>query len=244
MYICIYSNGAMERSSRQQTILDLKERLHRFERETQAGRGTAMPTDTALDTLLPGDGIAWGTLIECLGDDGDGADDFALRIGARMLRTGGAFVVVDQRNEFYPPTAAGLGIPLEHTILVRPTNSRAVLWALEQALRSRAAAVVLARLGAVHDRAYRRLKLAAEAGGCLGLFLRPVEYQAEPSWADVRLRVHPAQSPPAALGRRLMIEVLQVRGGPTRPTIEVELNDETNDVRLVPRLARATTLAS
>jgi cell division inhibitor SulA len=231
----------MERLTRRQTILDLKERLSRFERETQASRGTTMPTDTALDALLPDGGITWGTLIECFGDDGDGADIFALRIGARMLRTGGAFVVVDARSEFYPPTAAGLGISLEHTVLVRPANSRAVLWALEQALRSRAASVVLAKLGAIHDRAYRRLKLAAESGDCLGLFLRSVEYQAEPSWADVRLVIHPALSPPSALGRRLQIEVLQIRGGPSRSTIEVELTDETNDVRLVPRLARATT---
>lgn len=227
----------MDLLSRRQTILDLKERLSRFERAGRSDQGAALAAGSAFDALLPENGLAWGTLIEWLSDDGSWAAALALRLAQRVLPSGGAFVVIDERGEFYPPAAAGLGIPLEHTVLVRPAHTRAALWAAEQALRSRAAAVVLTWTGSLHDRAYRRLKLAAEAGGCIGLLLRPTACRAEPSWADVRLLVNPLPAPAAALGRRLLVEILQLRGGATRPAVELELSDETNDVRLVPRLA-------
>src|SRR5207249_1094082 len=102
---------------------------------------------------------------------------------ARRLQTGDYLVVLDSKREFYPPAAAGLGVPLERTILVQPASASDALWALEQALRCRAVAVALAWIDALHDRAFRRLQLAAEAGGSLGFLLRPAACRAEPSWA-------------------------------------------------------------
>jgi len=230
----------MDRLTRRQIIQDLKERLNQFERGNSADKGIALPVGTAFDALLPDDGLAWGSLIECLHEEGSGAADLMLRMASQVLPAGGALVVIDERGQFYPPAAAGIGIALEHTVLVRPAHSRDAVWAMEQALRSRAAAVVLAWAGSLHDRIYRRLKLAAEAGACVGLLLRPIACRDEPSWADVRLRVNAAPSPQQALGRRLRVEIMQVRGGPSRPTVELELCDETNHVRLVPRLADPT----
>jgi hypothetical protein len=41
------------------------------------------------------------------------------------------------------------------------------------------------------DREFRRLQLAAETGGTLGLLVRPAQARDEPSWADLRLLVEP-----------------------------------------------------
>ena len=108
-----------------------------------------------------------------------------------VLRQEGAFVVVDSRREFYPPAAAALGVPLERTVIVQPRNHADALWALEQSLRSGAAAVVLGWIGALPNAAFRRLQLAAETGGSLGFLLRPIGCRAQPSWAEMRLLVEP-----------------------------------------------------
>ncbi len=133
--------------------------------------------------------LEWGTLIEWLGAEGSGAATLALVLAANVVREEGAFIVIDSRGEFYPPAAANLGIPLERSVIVRPGNNADALWALEQSLRSGAAAVVLAWMGSVPDAALRRLQLAAETGGSLGFLLRPISCRAEPSWAQLRLLV-------------------------------------------------------
>ncbi len=65
---------------------------------------------------------------------------------------------------------------MERLVLLRVPRPVDVLWACEEALKSRGVAVVLAELpedGAVADlTATRRLTLAARAGGGLGLLLR------------------------------------------------------------------------
>jgi protein ImuA len=95
-------------------------------------------------------------------------------------------------------------------------------------------------------RTFRRLQLAAEQGGGLGLLVRPDHVRGEPSWADVRLLVEPlppagcrlpaAGSPPA--GRRLRVCVLRCRGGRGGGSVELEIDDETHTVHPAAPLAR------
>jgi hypothetical protein len=56
------------------------------------------------------------------------------------------------------------------------------------------------------DRPFRRLQLAAEAGGGLGFLVRPMACRAEPSWAAVRLGV--SAQPSGELERRWRVEAL------------------------------------
>ena len=76
----------------------------------------------------------------------------------------------------------------------------------EQALRFRGVAVTLGEMGPLSDRPFRRLQLAAEAGGGLGFLVRPAACRAEPSWAAVRLGV--SALPSAELDRRWRVEAL------------------------------------
>lgn len=233
-------------NSRAELINDLRERLRGMETAQRPGR-TAIPASAmGLARILPDRGFEWGTLIEWLSEgDGHDAATLALVMSARLMeREGGALVVIDGNQEFYPPAATGLGIPLERTVMVQPGNGREALWALEHSLRSRAVAVALGWVGGLNDRVYRRLQLAAEAGGSLGFLLRPASCRADPSWAEVRLLVQALplasqgkRSMVQSSGRRLRVEVLHCRGGAGGGAVELELHDEAGHVRLAARLA-------
>ena len=83
--------------------------------------------------------------------------------------------------------------------------------------------------GKLDGRTFRRLQLAAEQGGGLGLLIRPATVRGEPSWADVRLLIEPLRGT-RETGRLLRVVLLRCRGGdPLRgggQTVEVEIDDE------------------
>jgi protein ImuA len=110
-------------------------------------------------------------------------------------------------------------------------------WALDQALRCPGVAAVLAWPEKLDGRTFRRLQLAVEEGGCLGLLIRPESARHEPSWAEVRLWVEPLPSESPAGRRRLRIHVLRCRGGTGGRSVDLEIDDETRTVHLVAELA-------
>jgi protein ImuB len=81
------------------------------------------------------------------------------------------------QESFYPPAAVALGIPSERMVIFRKQRGHTrsdFLWAIDQALRSGAIAAVVAEIGDWLDPADgRRLQLAAEIGGAIGLLVRP-----------------------------------------------------------------------
>ena len=73
-------------------------------------------------------------------------------------------------HRLYPPGCVPLGLQPQHLLMVECRNQVDALWASEEALRSGAVRmVVLESTEAVDLTAARRLQLAAEAGGGLGL---------------------------------------------------------------------------
>jgi protein ImuA len=153
-----------------------------------------------LDRLLPDGGLCRGMLIEWLpaaGHADGGTTLWALLTARAACRTGEGemcpLVVVDRHGTFYPPAAIGWGVPLASMILVRPTTARDEAWALDQAVRSPAVAAVLAWPSRLDGRAFRRLQLAVESSGAVGVFVRPPTAKNEPTWADVRLSVGPVR---------------------------------------------------
>ncbi len=222
----------------------------------------------ALDALLAPAVFRPGMIVEwVVAGAGSGAARLAASMAIQALQTGGALVVIDDRREFYPPAAVRLGLDLEHTIVVRPRNRQETVWTLEQALRCAGVAATLAWIGKLPDRFFRRLQLAAEHGTGLGVFLRPTEALGTPSWADLRWFVQPVpmnlqygrrgeEASPiqaglakAALrnerdepGRRVRVELLHCREGTPGGIVELEIDDETGAVRMVPPLAIATSM--
>ena len=202
-----------------------------------------------LDAILPGRGFCPGTLVEWLSEgDGSCAGTLLFQIAARIVQRNGNLVVVDPAGEFYPPAANRLGIELRRTLVVRPHNDRDAFWALEQSLRCSGVAVVVGCLSQIDDRVFRRLQLAVERGGGLGLLLRAARFRSQPSWADARLHVAPLSPQRRARsitgdamaaggrGRRLRVELLRSNRG-SSCCLELERTDETGTVHLVTELA-------
>jgi cell division inhibitor SulA/protein ImuA len=102
------------------------------------------------------------------------------------------------------------GIDLGRLLVVRPTTATEALWAAEQALSSGVCAAVLLWLKGTDDRWLRRLKLAAEAGGSLGVLFRPERHRFESSPANLRIIM--SQGSPHA-----RVDLLKVQGGRPGP---------------------------
>src|SRR5690606_31434079 len=71
----------------------------------------------------------------------------------------------------YAPALARCGVAVDRLFFVPARRTADLLWAMEEALRSRRFAVVLGGAGAPDLTATRRLQLAAEAGGSTALLL-------------------------------------------------------------------------
>jgi protein ImuA len=235
--------------SSQQIAAALQEEIRRLEGARPTTRDEVLLSAgcTAMDRLLPEGGLRRGWLTEWLGVEGGGAGTLALIAAREACLAGGVLVVMDRWRRFYPPAAAGLGIPLETMIVVRPQNAREELWALDQALRCGGVAAVWAPLENVADHAFRRLQLAAEAGGVLGLLVRPANLRGKPSWSDVQFWVEPRPTwgrhsclPNSATFdaagrqeclphafRRFRIELTRCRGEAAGGSVEIEFDPTT-----------------
>jgi len=106
----------------------------------------------------------------------------------------------------YPPALQQSGINLSRMLVVRPQNSREILWSAEQALSSGTCAAVLLWSDSLDDQASRRLQLAAEKGQSWAIAFRPLSARTEPSAAALRVALHSGEQ-----GTRLSI--LKSRGG-------------------------------
>jgi protein ImuA len=77
-----------------------------------------------------------------------------------------------EAGSLYGPGLDLMGLPMERLVILRVPRPRDALWAMEEALKCRAAGTVVAELAGEPDlTATRRLALAAREGGGLGLIL-------------------------------------------------------------------------
>jgi protein ImuA len=169
---------------------------------------------------------------------GSGGQTLALYTVREACREGGAVVVLDQAREFYPPAAARLGIRPEQLIVVCARNPADNTWALDQALRCPAVAAAVAWPEKLDGHTFRRLQLAAEQGGGLGVLIRPEGVRHEPSWAAVRLLVEPLSSAAPNARRRLKVDVLRRPDHAAGGSVEVEIDHETHPLHPTRKLAR------
>jgi cell division inhibitor SulA/protein ImuA len=170
--------------------------------------GGGWPRDTLVELLLPSTGIGEFRLLLpalkglCAAEPG---------VPRRWVAW------IDPPHLPYAPALAGAGLDPAQMLIVRSRghslrsfpggqgqsafparaknegNVPCSLWAVEQALRSRACAAALAWIEALDDRALRRLKLAAEEGGSLGVICRPLRCARDPSPAALRLALEPSR---------------------------------------------------
>jgi protein ImuA len=225
--------------STQQWIDRLGGAIRRIEAVGESIRAAAISTGSPhLDRLLPHGGFPQGSFVEWMAASAaSGAALLALGAARQAAGEEDLIVVIDRAATFYPPAAAALGIRYSQLVVVRPQNARDHHWAIDQSLRCGGAAAVVAWPEKTPINQFRRWQLAAEAGGTLGLFLRPETARAEPSWATARLLVEPlapsSHDEQVAARRNWRITVLKCRHGSEGQSVELCL-DET-DLVLKPR---------
>lgn len=128
---------------------------------------------------------------------------------------------------------------LERSVFVDVSGRDDRAWAIETALRSDGAAAVVADGSRLDFNSTRRFQLAAEAGGGVGLLLRPRWEMGELSAARTRWLVTPRVSNNS--DQRWTVELLRCKG--LRPTMSearrwaVTRCHATGDVRVVPDAA-------
>jgi cell division inhibitor SulA/protein ImuA len=169
----------------------------------------------ALDARLPGGGWPMASLVEVL-IDAPGLGEIQLFLPAlvqsQRKRDGDApwIVWIAPPHEPFAPALEQQGIELGRFIVVRPASALEALWAAEQALSSGVCAAVLLWLKGSRWLSLRRLKLAAEEGGALGVLFRPERHRFESSPAVLRLLLSQGEREPH-------LSLLKVQGGRPGP---------------------------
>lgn len=213
--------------------------------EANGRRSRARPLSLgieALDDLLPERQLPDGSVVELLADgEGAGSWTLALLMARQVCGPAKAVVIVDGSRSFYPPAAARLGIDLARTIVVRPRRRAEALLAGNQSLRCPGVGALVGWYEPLRTLDVRRLQLAAEAGGGAGFLLRPATALSAPSFATLRLMVRPVAS--SERTRRLQVEVIRCRGGQSGRSVVLEIDHETNPVRVFSAMAAAAPAA-
>ncbi len=196
--------------SRTLLVERLRGKIRRVETTGRNDDGTVVSSgSSALDQMLPAGGYNRGTIVEWLADDGSGTDFLSMLAARNATAEGGALVIVDQHNQFYPPAARAMGINLSNLIVLRSvqrqhptldnTSDEDFLWAIDQSLRCPAVAAVWGCLPQfespqIAERWLRRFQLSAESSGCLGLFVRENNAKLEASWSEIQWQIEPQAS--------------------------------------------------
>ncbi|MFO0866451.1 MAG: hypothetical protein U0744_17700 [Gemmataceae bacterium] len=220
----------------------LNERIRAMESGERSQRPGIPILHPGLADVLPSRQLPSGSLVECLAStEGAAAWTVALLLGQQACASGRTLLIADDRGCFYPPAACRLGVDWKRTLLIRMQKPDACFAALRQSLACPAIGAAIGRFDRLDATLYRRLQLAAETGGGVGLLILPGEAIRQPSFAAVRLMISPAAS--AGPRRRLRVEAVRMRGERAGQSAVVELDHETGDVRLSASVASAAPAA-
>jgi protein ImuA len=154
----------------------LRARIARLDRSGGAlpeADGGGIPLCEGIDAALPGGGgLSRAAVHEVLAAEPGAAAGFCALL---LARAGGTVLWIAAEPDAWPPGLARFGLSPADLVLVQAPRPVDGLWAMEEALRCPGVAGALLVLKGLDLTAARRLQLAAEAGGALGLLLRPDE---------------------------------------------------------------------
>jgi hypothetical protein len=153
----------------------LRQRVQRLDGAARRRRAVLPFGVPAIDTRLPDGGLALGALHEVAGGgngavDGAAAALFAAGIAAR---TRGRVLWCMTRPDLFAPGLAQAGLEPDRVIYVEAGDEKTVLACFEEGLRRHSGVgAVVAEVARLSMTASRRLQLAAEGSGAIGIAIR------------------------------------------------------------------------
>ncbi len=174
----------------------------------ESGRGRFLTGVGEWDLAAPGGGFMRGAVHELLYSGGGGKRGLGGGWGGPWLLAavlargacggvaggkvaGGKVVWSDPLGELFAPAVVGMGVGLERLVVLRARSVGDELWGIVECLRCPGVSVVVASPGGLSRLWARRMQLAAERGGGVGVFMRE-EGRASVYAAATRWRVKPA----------------------------------------------------
>ncbi len=238
----------MRHSASPPIVEELRERIQRLE-VAAARRRTVLPFGVKeIDRRLPGGGLAVGALHEVAGG-GNGAIDgaaAALFTAGIAARTRGRVLWCLVRHDLFAPAIGQAGLSPDRVIYVEASDEKSVLACFEEGLRHGGLGAVVAEVARLSMTASRRLQLAAEGSGAIGVAIRRWRRQTEaadfgqPTASVTRWRVSVLPSTPLpvpGVGRaRWQVELIRCRAGESAD-FEVEACDAKGRLALPSELA-------
>ena len=224
-------------------IESLRAQIEKIEGRSRRLRSVLPFGIAEVDSRLPGGGLALGALHEVAGGgngaiDGAAAALFAAGIAAR---TKGKVLWCIARPDLFAPGLAQAGLAPDRVIYVEAGDDRTVLACMEEGLRHGGLGAVVGEVARLSMTASRRLQLAAEGTGSIGIALRRWRRQTEtadfgqPTAATTRWRVSALPSAPLpvpGVGRhRWLVELIRARAGESAD-FELEACDDTGRLAL------------
>ena len=155
-------------------VEELRERIQRLEGVAAHRRLVLSFGIKAIDRHLPGGGLALGALHEVAGG-GNGAIDgaaAALFTAGIAARARGKVLWCLTRPDIFAPAIAQAGLLPGRVIYVEAGDETSVLICFEEGLRHGGLGAVVAEVARLSMTASRRLQLAAEGSGTIGLAIR------------------------------------------------------------------------
>jgi len=238
----------MPTSSPSSVFEALRGEIARLEASARCPAGVLPFGLASLDEHLPAGGLQRGALHEVAGG-GDGAlhgAASALFVAGIAARTTGSVLWCVTRSDLFAPALEQAGLEPDRVIYCEAGDERGLLAAFEEGLRHGGLGAVVGELARLSMTASRRLQLAAEGSGTIGLAIRRWRRQTEaadfgqPTAATTRWRVTALPStalPVAGVGRaRWLVELIRCRAGECAD-FELEACDETGRLALPADLA-------
>ena len=229
----------------------LRARIAAIEAHGQAPRGVLPFGVAALDASLPEGGLLRGALHEVAGGgqgmlDASCATLFAAGI---LARCPGQVLWCLTKADLFAPALAQAGLDPDRVIYVEAADDKAVMACFEDGLRHGGLGGVVAEVARLSMIASRRLQLAAERTGTLGIAVRRWRRPADavdfgqPTAAVTRWRISALPSAPLpvpGVGRaRWLVELIRNRAGECADFM-MEACDETGHLGVFANLAHGS----
>ncbi|AGS24440.1 ImuA family protein [Rhizobium etli] len=213
-------------AARERVISDLRDRIATLEGGAARKRGCCLAFGVPkIDTVLPGGGLAYGALHEFAGG-GSGTVDgaaAALCVAGIAARTKGQILWCMTRPDLFFPALAQAGLHPDRVFFAEADREEDVLATMEEGLGYGGLGAVVGEIVRLPMTASRRLQLAAEKTGTMGLAVRRWRRQTEasdlgqPTASTTRWRVSVLPSeelPVPGVGRpRWLLELMRVKAG-------------------------------